>query len=65
MDPKTVEKLETKIEEAIAEIVVKMGVRKLPLLPSRRLSAFQNRQEHGPLTRRDRKWDRATNQRQS
>jgi hypothetical protein len=35
MDPKTVEKLESKIEEAIAEIIVKMGVRKLPLLPSR------------------------------
>jgi hypothetical protein len=35
MDPKTVEKLEGKIEEAIAEIMVKRGVRKLPLLPSR------------------------------
>jgi hypothetical protein len=35
MDPKTVEKLEAKIEEAVAEIIVKMGVRKLPLLPSR------------------------------
>ena len=35
MDPKTVEKLEGKIEEAIADIIVKMGVRKLPLLPSR------------------------------
>ena len=35
MDPKTVEKLESKIEDAIAEIIVKMGVRKLPLLPSR------------------------------
>ena len=35
MDPKTVEKLEGKIEEAIAEIIVKMGVRKLPFLPSR------------------------------
>jgi hypothetical protein len=35
MDPKTVEKLESKIKEAIAEIIVKMGVRKLPLLPSR------------------------------
>ena len=34
LDPKTVEKLEGKIEEAIAEIIVKMGVRKLPLLPS-------------------------------
>ncbi len=35
MDPKTVEKLEGRIEEAIAEIIVKLGVRKLPLLPSR------------------------------
>jgi MinD-like ATPase involved in chromosome partitioning or flagellar assembly len=34
MDPKTVQKLEGKIEDAIAEIIVKMGVRKLPLLPS-------------------------------
>ncbi len=36
MDSKTVEKLESKIEDAIAEIIVKMGLRKLPLLPSRR-----------------------------
>jgi hypothetical protein len=35
MDPWTVEKLEAKVEEAIAEIIVKMGVRKLPLMPSR------------------------------
>lgn len=36
MDPKTVKKLEEKIEEAIAEvIVVKMGLKKLPLLPAR------------------------------
>jgi len=35
MDQKSVEKLERKIEEAIAEIIVKMGVRKLPILPSR------------------------------
>jgi hypothetical protein len=35
MDPKTVEKPEGNIEEAIAEIIVKMGVRKLPLLRSR------------------------------
>ena len=32
MDPK---KVESKIEDAIAEIIVKMGVRKLPLLSSR------------------------------
>ena len=35
MDPKTVEKLEGTIEEAIAEVIMTMGVRKLPLLPSR------------------------------
>ena len=35
MDQKSVEKLESKMEEAIAEIMVKMGVKKLPLLPSR------------------------------
>jgi hypothetical protein len=35
MDRTTVEKLERKIEEAIAEIIVSLGVRKLPLLPSR------------------------------
>ena len=36
MDPKTVEKLEEKIEDAIAEVVVEMGLKKLPLLPDRR-----------------------------
>jgi hypothetical protein len=35
MNPKTVERLEAKIEEAIAEVVVKMGLERLPLLPSR------------------------------
>ena len=35
MDPKIVEKLEGRVEEAIAEIIVKMGVKWLPLLPSR------------------------------
>ena len=35
MDPKTVERVEGKIEGAIAEIIVKMGLKKLPLLPSR------------------------------
>ena len=34
-DQKTVEKLEGKIEEAIAEIIVTMGLKKLPLLPAR------------------------------
>ncbi len=36
MDPKIVEKLEEKIEAAIAEVIVKMGLKKLPLLPPRR-----------------------------
>jgi MinD-like ATPase involved in chromosome partitioning or flagellar assembly len=35
MDPKTVDKLERKIEDSIADIIMKMGIRKLPLLPSR------------------------------
>jgi hypothetical protein len=34
LDHKTVEKLEAKIEEAIAEVVVGMGPNRLPLLPS-------------------------------
>jgi MinD-like ATPase involved in chromosome partitioning or flagellar assembly len=34
MDPKTVENLEGEIEDAIADIIVKLGVKKLPLLPS-------------------------------
>jgi hypothetical protein len=36
MDQKTVEKLEEKIEEAIAQVMTTMGLKKLPLLPSRR-----------------------------
>ena len=37
MDPKTIKILEEKIEAAIADIiVVKMGLKKLPLLPNRR-----------------------------
>jgi hypothetical protein len=35
MDPKTVEMLEEKIEEAIAQVIMKMGLKKLPLLPAR------------------------------
>lgn len=35
MDPKTVNKLEDKLEEAIAEVIVGMGLKRLPLLPSR------------------------------
>jgi hypothetical protein len=34
MDPKTVETLEGKIEDAVAKIIMKRGVKKLPLLPS-------------------------------
>ncbi|QDU92640.1 hypothetical protein [Lignipirellula cremea] len=36
MEPQTVERLEEKIEEALAEIFVKRGIKKLPLLPDRR-----------------------------
>jgi len=35
MDPKTVEQLEARIEEAIAEVIKKMGRKRLPRLPSR------------------------------
>lgn len=35
MDPKTVKKLEAKLEDAIAEVIVKMGLKNLPLLPAR------------------------------
>ena len=35
MDPKTVAKLEEKIEEAIAEVIVRIGHKKLPILPAR------------------------------
>jgi hypothetical protein len=35
MDPKTVRKLEKKIEDAIAEFIIDMGLRRLPLLPAR------------------------------
>ena len=35
MDHKTVEKLEGKIEDAIAETILEMGIRELRLLPSR------------------------------
>ena len=35
MDQKTIEKLEGKTEEAIAEIIVKMGLKKLSLLAAR------------------------------
>jgi hypothetical protein len=35
MDPRSVERLEDHIDEAIAEILVKRDLKKLPLLPSR------------------------------
>lgn len=34
MDQKVVRKLEEEIEEAVAEVIVGMGLKKLPLLPS-------------------------------
>jgi hypothetical protein len=36
MNPKTVDKLEEKIEKTIAEVIAKLGLKKLPLLPSQR-----------------------------
>jgi len=36
MDQKTVEKLESKIEDAIAQVIISMGLKKLPLLPARK-----------------------------
>jgi hypothetical protein len=36
MDHKTVQKLEGEIEQAIAEVLVRMGLKRLPLLPARR-----------------------------
>jgi hypothetical protein len=35
MDPQTVKNLEDKLEEAIASVLLKMGLKKLPLLPTR------------------------------
>ena len=34
MDPKTVRKLEKQLHKAIAEVVCRLGLKKLPLLPS-------------------------------
>lgn len=34
MDPKTVRKLEDKLEDAIAKVICTMGLERLPLLPS-------------------------------
>jgi hypothetical protein len=34
MEPKTVRKLEKELEKAIAEAIVRIGRKKLPLLPS-------------------------------
>ena len=35
MEQKVVRKLEEEIEDAVAEVVVSMGLKKLPLMPSR------------------------------
>ena len=35
MDEKTVRKLEQEIENTVAEVIVGMGLKKLPLLPDR------------------------------
>lgn len=34
LDEKTVRKLEGKLKDAIAQVIVKMGLKRLPLLPS-------------------------------
>ena len=36
VDQQAVEKFESKIEDAIVEVILKAGLKKLPLLPSRR-----------------------------
>jgi hypothetical protein len=36
MDPKTIAKFEGEIEQAIADVIVRMGLKRLPLLPARR-----------------------------
>ena len=36
MDPQTVHRLEDDIEQAIAEVMMRMGLERLPLVPSQR-----------------------------
>jgi len=36
MDPKTVHKLEKELYEAIADVICRLGLKKLPLLPPQR-----------------------------
>jgi hypothetical protein len=36
MDHKTIKRLEDDVERAIAEVIMRMGLKRLPLLPSRR-----------------------------
>ncbi len=36
MDHHAVEKMEDAVEDAIADVIVRLGLRKLPVLPSRR-----------------------------
>jgi len=36
MDPKTVRKLEKELHKAIVDVICRLGLRKLPLLPSHR-----------------------------
>ncbi len=35
MEPKIVRRLEQELEDAIADVIVRMGLKKLPLLPAR------------------------------
>jgi hypothetical protein len=36
MDQKTVKRLEDDIEQAIAEVIMRLGLKRLPILPTRR-----------------------------
>jgi hypothetical protein len=50
MEPKTVKKLEEKIEQAVAEIIAKMGTKKHPLLPCGKPSCLRAADLHRMFT---------------
>jgi hypothetical protein len=66
MKQKTVEKLEIENEEAIAEIIMKMGIKRLPLVPFRLTMHLRWRKPQSPCTRQPSKTmivtDRGTDQ---
>ena len=43
MDQKIVKKLESEIEDAIANVIMKMGLKRLPLLPSHQTMHFMSK----------------------